>query len=196
MTTTDKIDILGFAGSLRRDSVNKLLLHAAAGLAPEGMTIDIYDIAAIPLYNGDVEEAGVPGPVVDFKQAIAAADGLLVVTPEHNFGMSAATKNALDWASRSSGPGNVLARKPVAIMGVSGGPNGTAAMARMAVRQTLLFPGAIPTPRGDVGISGGTANFDDAGALIDEALRGRVRTALASFAEWVRFLRSASGASA
>lgn len=191
MTPTHHLNVVGFAGSLRDASFNRLLLRAAVGLAPDGMTIGVHDIAAIPLYNRDDEEAGVPQPVLDFKTAIAEADGLLVVTPEYNFGLPAVTKNALDWASLRSGPGNVLADKPVAIMGMAGGVNGTTAMARSAVRQTLTFPGAIPMPRGDVGLSGGAANFDETGALTNESARVRVLTALEAFADWIRFLASA-----
>ena len=119
------VNVLGFAGSLRRDSFNRSLLRAAAELAPEGMAISTFDLAEIPLSNGDVEALGDPEPVAAFKQAIRAADGVLMVTPEYNHGVPGVMKNAVDWASRPPGDA-ALARKPVALLGASPGLPGTA----------------------------------------------------------------------
>lgn len=81
------LSILAFAGSLRRDSYNRALLRAAAELSPEGMAIDIFDLAEVPLYNGDVEARGDPEAVARLKRAISAADGVLMATPEYNHGV-------------------------------------------------------------------------------------------------------------
>ncbi len=94
------VRVLGFSGSLRKGSYNTGLLRAAAELVPDGMTLEIFDLATIPLYNGDVETAGAPEAVRQFKAAIAAADALLIATPEYNYSIPGVLKNAIDWASR------------------------------------------------------------------------------------------------
>src|SRR3954470_8282066 len=94
----DGIKILGFAGSLRAGSLNRSLLRTVKELAPAPMQVDIFDLAQIPLYNGDVEATADPAGVADFKQAIRRADGVLMVTPEYNHGVPGVMKNAIDWA--------------------------------------------------------------------------------------------------
>ena len=95
-----KIEILAFAGSLRKESYNKAVLRAAKNLAPESLDIKVFDLQGFPLYNADVEAQGDPERVSEFKEAIRNADGLLIATPEYNHGVPAVTKNAIDWASR------------------------------------------------------------------------------------------------
>src|SRR5688572_3712231 len=112
------ITVLGIAGSLRKASYNRALLHAAAQRAPSDMTLVPYALDDVPLYNGDVEAAGDPPGVVAFKKAIAAANGVLFVTPEYNHGVPGVMKNALDWASRPA-RGAPLGGKPVGIIGAS-----------------------------------------------------------------------------
>src|SRR5437763_14363816 len=100
-TMTDAITVLGMAGSLRHGSFNAALLRAAAAAAPAGCTVDIASIRGIPLYDGDVEAAtGVPAVVETLKARLAAADGLLLVTPAYNNAMPGVFKNALGWFSR------------------------------------------------------------------------------------------------
>src|SRR5262245_59591043 len=95
------VTLIGISGSLRRGSYNSAVLRAAAALMPPDSALRVESIAAIPLYNGDVESAsGVPEPVARLKDAIAAADGLLLVTPEYNNSLPGVTKNAIDWLSR------------------------------------------------------------------------------------------------
>src|SRR5207244_5602785 len=84
VTVVDQTRILGFAGSLRRASYNRGLIRAASELAPTGIVVDIFDLAGIPLYNQDVEDAGEPPLVVALKRAIAEADALLFASPEYN----------------------------------------------------------------------------------------------------------------
>src|SRR5690606_18294913 len=112
-------------GSLREGSYNRALLRAAAELAPEGMTIDTFDLRQVPLYNGDVEAAGDPPGVAALKQAIRDADGVLFATPEYNHGVPGVMKNAVDWASRPPRAA-ALQGKPVALIGASPGITGTA----------------------------------------------------------------------
>jgi len=189
-TTTNSLKVVAFAGSLRRESLNRLLLRSAISLAPEGMVIEELDISDIPLFNADVE-AEPAQSVTDFKESVAAAGGLLIVTPEYNWGIPAVTKNLIDWASRrNTPPGNVLLNKPVSIMAIAGGTRGTGALARSHVREVLVFPRAIPMPSGDVGLSGGLSNFDDNGELINEVARTMVEQNLAGFADWIQRLSS------
>lgn len=93
--------IIGIAGSLRTGSLNAALLRAAVTLMPPGTRLDIASIKGIPLYDGDVEDhEGIPPTVTALKDQIAAADGLLLVTPEYNNAMPGVFKNAIDWLSR------------------------------------------------------------------------------------------------
>lgn len=98
--------ILGFAGSLRKDSFNRKLLANAISTAKElGQTIEPFDLLGIPLYNGDVEAAGMPDIVNEFRERITEADALVIATPEYNYSIPGVLKNAIDWASR---PPNAL----------------------------------------------------------------------------------------
>jgi chromate reductase len=99
--------------------------------------IRIHDLAPISLYNFDVEQAGDPAPVADFKRAIREADGLLIATPEYQHGVPGVLKNALDWASRPPGK-SVLQGKAIAIMGASPGFTGTA-RAQTQLRESFSF---------------------------------------------------------
>lgn len=94
--------ILGISGSLRKESFNTRLLAAVRQLAPEGMTIDVFDgLGDLPLYNGDLDSReGGPVPVERWREAVREADGLLVVTPEYNSSIPGVLKNAVDWVSR------------------------------------------------------------------------------------------------
>ena len=118
------MQVLGIAGSLRSASYNRALLRAARELAPAGAEIVDFDLRELPFYDGDVEAAGDPEAVAAFKDAIRAADALLIATPEYNHGLPGVLKNAIDWASRPA-LASPLAGKPVAIMGASTGRGGT-----------------------------------------------------------------------
>lgn len=161
-----ELRVLGFAGSLRSGSVNRLLLRAAAERAPAGLSIEMFDLAPIPLYNFDVEEAGDPEPVRRFKEAIAAADGCLIATPEYQQGVPGVLKNALDWASRPPG-GSPLDGKPVAILGGSPGMTGTA-RAQTQLRQTLTYNNCRMLQRPEVLVARAYEKFDEDGRLVDD----------------------------
>lgn len=183
-----KVSVLAFAGSLRAGSYNRALLRAAVDTAPEGMTIEIFDIAAIPLYNADVETAGVPEPVAAFKRAIGAADGLLIATPEYNHGVSAITKNAVDWASRPPRE-SPLDRKPVGIMGASPGMTGTA-RGQSQLRQAFGFTNSYCMPRPEVLVARAREKFDGEGRLTDEPTRLHLAKYLAALADWIRIFKA------
>jgi chromate reductase, NAD(P)H dehydrogenase (quinone) len=127
--------VIAFAGSLRRNSLNRALVRAARELAPEGLTIESLEIGGLPFYNGDVEAAGDPPAVTAFKDALRAADGVLIATPEYNDGIPGVLGTALDWGSRLPGRAP-LSGKPVAVMGASPSQIGTA-RAQLHLRQVL-----------------------------------------------------------
>ena len=118
--------VLGISGSLRRGSYNSALLRAAARLMPEGAMLDIASLRGIPLYDGDVEAQGIPAAVSQLKEAIVAADGVLLVTPEYNNSIPGVFKNTIDWLSRpSSDIKRVFGGRCFAIMGASPSGFGT-----------------------------------------------------------------------
>jgi chromate reductase, NAD(P)H dehydrogenase (quinone) len=178
------LEILGIAGSLRAGSFNKLLLRAAAEEAPEGMGISTFDLAAIPLYNRDVEEQGDPEPVRELKEAIGEADGLLIATPEYQYGIPGVLKNALDWASRPPSD-SVLKGKPVAMMGASPGMTGTA-RAHLQLRQTLQYNESRMVIRPEVLVAQARRKFDQGGRLVDDTARELIGELLERLADAVR----------
>ncbi len=119
-----ELKVLGISGSLRKASYNTALLKACAELMPAGMKMTYARIDDIPLFNQDVFDAGLPEPAKRFRAEVAAADGLLIASPEYNFSLSAALKNAIDWGSRP--PNQVFQDKPIAIFSASQGPMGGA----------------------------------------------------------------------
>lgn len=120
------ITLIGISGSLRAGSFNSALLRAAAGMMPADSELRIEPIGAIPLYNGDVEAEGIPAAVSRLKDAVAAADGLVLATPEYNNSVPGVAKNAIDWMSRPPADiGRVFGGKPVAVLGASPGSFGT-----------------------------------------------------------------------
>lgn len=159
------VRILGVAGSLRRGSLNRALLRAAIKLAPAGLTIDAFDLADVPLYNGDVEAAGDPAGVTAFKNAIRAADAVLFVTPEYNHGVPGVMKNAVDWASRPARDA-ALSGKPVGIIGASPGQVGTA-RGQSQLRQAFEFTNSFCMPQPEILVFRATEKFDANGDLTD-----------------------------
>jgi len=180
------IRVLGFAGSLRHGSYNRAALRAAIELALVEMSLEAFDLSPIPLYNGDVEAAGIPEPVQRFKDRIAASDALLIVTPEYLYSVPGVLKNALDWASRPTAT-SPLNRKPVALMG-AGGMFGTV-RAQAHLRQILLHNGMLVLAKPEVYITRCREKFDADGRLIDEPSREAIRALLEALAAWVRQLQ-------
>ena len=176
------MNVLGFAGSLRAGSFNRQLLRAAQELAPAGMRITLFDLAPIPLYNGDVEAQGDPEAVAAFKAAIRQADALLIATPEYNFGVPGVLKNAIDWASRPP-RGSVLQGKPAAIMGATPGTGGTA-RAQMQLRQAFVFTQTCAVVSPEVLVARAQEKFDASGRLTDAKTRQVVGQLLQALAEW------------
>jgi chromate reductase len=186
---TSPVRVLGIPGSLRKGSYNRGLLRAAAELLPDGMSLDVFELGAIPLYSGDVEAAGVPEPVQDFQRRIDAADALLFATPEYNYSMAGVLKNAIDWASRPSPvrPAQPFNGKPVAMMGASAGMMGTG-RAQYHLRQTCVFLNMLPLNKPEVFVAAAQTKFDAQGRLTDETARTLIRQLLEALAAWTRRL--------
>jgi chromate reductase, NAD(P)H dehydrogenase (quinone) len=159
------MNVLGISGSLRQGSYNSMALRAAQKLAPAGMKLHIADIARIPLYNDDVRAAGEPAEVAALKAQIRAADAVLLVTPEYNFSIPGVLKNTLDWLSRPPEP--PFEGKPVAIMGASPGPVGTARV-QYDLRKVLGFMNTFTVNKPEVFISFAQNKFNAQGELTDE----------------------------
>ena len=175
--------VIGISGSLRAASFNTGLLRAAQELAPDGITVEIADISAVPLYNEDVYQAGFPPAVETLRRQVAAADAVLLATPEYNYSIAGPMKNAIDWVSRPPTP-QAFDGKAVAIMGASAGRLGTA-RAQYHLRQVMVFVNAFVVNRPEVMVGGAAAAFTD-GKLTDETARDLIRqqlTALRALAE-------------
>ena len=179
--------IIGLSGSLRTGSYNSALLRAAAELAPDGSTIQIESIREFPLYNGDDEaHNGIPRPVAALKDRIAAADGLLLVTPEYNNSIPGVFKNAIDWLSRPAADiDRVFGDKPVGLIGASPGRMGTA-FSQTAWLQVFRALGVHPFFGSLLYVSGAAKLFDAKGQLTDEDLRVRLRNYVEQFAEFCK----------
>lgn len=173
--------IVGLSGSLRRHSFNSGLLRAAVEAMPEGAVLEIGSIAEIPLYNNDVEAEGIPAPVAALKDRVAAADALLLVSPEYNNSIPGVFKNAIDWLSRppSDAP-RIFRGKPVALIGASPGNFGTI-LSQTAWLPVLRTLGAEHWAEGRLLVSHAGDLFDGEGNLTDDAVREKLAKYLASF---------------
>jgi chromate reductase len=174
--------ILGICGSLRKASFNMAALRACNELMPQGMTMHIASIADLPIFNQDVLDAGMPEPVKRFRGEVAAADGLLIASPEYNFSVSAPLKNAIDWASRP--PNQVFHDKPIAIFSAAGGPLGGARV-QYDLRRILSQLWGHVLPRPEVFIGMAASKIDAQGKLTDETTRKFLTELLAGFKDWV-----------
>lgn len=173
--------ILSFSGSLRQGSFNTALLRAATELLPEGMKLEIFDLAPIPFFNADLEASSLPEAVKIFKNKIAAADALLIATPEYNYSVPGVLKNAIDWASRPP-KDSPLNGKPLAMLG-AGGMLGTV-RAQGHLRDILLHNNALVLNKPEVYISRAVEKFDATGRLIYEPTRQRLRELLTALHDW------------
>lgn len=180
------ITIIGIAGSLRENSINRGLLMAALEEAPDGVSIQVESIRGIPLFNQDLEDSeGIPPKVAELKDKIIEADGLLLVTPEYNNSIPGVFKNAIDWLSRPPTDLNrVFGDKPTALMGASPGRFGTA-FAQTAWLPVLRFLGVNFWPGSQFYISSAGDYFDTSGRLVDEKMRNRVRKFVSGFAGFI-----------
>jgi chromate reductase len=181
--------IFAVAGSLRKDSWNRKLLQAAIELVPSGMMVHRFDgLADIPPYNADLDVDPRPEPVRAFKQMLAACDGLLIATPEYNYGVPGVLKNAIDWASRPPATSPLLG-KVALLMGAAIGFVGTA-RAQQQLRQNLLFTKTTVLPPPEILVGRAAEKFDASGALIDPTARELIRERMMALGEWVYKFRA------
>ncbi len=186
MADIKTVKILGFAGSLRKRSFNKMLLSAAKDLIPEDVEFEVFDLEGIPPFNQDLENDPHP-KVKEFKEKVKMADGLLIATPEYNYSVPGVLKNALDAASRPYGT-SPFEGKPVAIMGASIGMLGTA-RAQYHLRQTMVFFNAYPLNRPEIMVPFAENKFDADGKLTDEKTREKVGELVVELVKWIKKLK-------
>src|SRR5215213_469599 len=170
-----QIRILGIAGSLRQKSYNRGALRAAAELAPEGATVETFELDGLPGFSED-DEQNPPEKVVELKRKIREADAVLFVTPEYNYSIPGVLKNAIDWTSRPYGD-NAWYGKPAAVMGASTGQIGTA-RAQYHLRQVFVFLNVFPINEPEVMIGYAASKFDAGGTLTDGRARDLIRQLL------------------
>lgn len=177
----EPIHILAIVGSLRANSYNRALVNAAREMLPDGVTLELFDLAPIPMFNQDVEEQGLPEPVQQLHDRIRAADALLFATPEYNHQVPGVLKNAIDWASRPTGAAPIVG-KPASIIGATTSVGGTA-RAQSGLRQSFvpLDMPVVNRPEVRVGL---VQNKVDAEGNINDAetlrfLRGHIEALVA-----------------
>jgi chromate reductase, NAD(P)H dehydrogenase (quinone) len=180
------ISVLGISGSGRKGSYNTALLNAGRELAPEGMSVQTFDISGLPLYNQDLE-ARMPPLVREFKRKIKEADAILFAVPEHNYTITAVLKNAIEWGNRPSND-NSWDNKPAAIMSASSGPRG-GVRAQLHMRQILVDLNMYALNRPLLLVANEDEKFDANMKLIDPQTRETLRNLLVRLEEWTRRLR-------
>jgi chromate reductase len=183
---SEKISILGFAGSLRKGSYNKSLLKAAQEMVPENATLEVFDLERIPPFNQDLENQP-PEKVKEFKTKIRAADAILIATPEYNYSIPGVLKNAIDNASRPYGD-NAFDGKPAAIMGASIGMLGTA-RAKDHLRQSMVFLNMYPLNQPEVMVPFAQEKIDQNGRLTDQKTREKIKELLEVLVLWTKKLK-------
>jgi chromate reductase len=182
-----KIKILGFAGSLRKDSYNRSLLRAALEVVPKDAELEIFDLEGIPPFNQDLENQP-PQKVKEFKLKIRAADAILVATPEYNYSIPGVLKNAIDSASRPYGD-NAFEGKPVAMMGASIGMLGTA-RAQYHLRQSFVFLNMFPLNQPEVMVPFAQEKIDQTGKVTDQKTKEKIKELVERLVVWTRKLKA------
>lgn len=176
------IKILAIAGSLRNESNSKAILRTLCDRSWEGAVMESFDLGGIPLYNGDLDGDCQPGQVPSFKEAISRSDGLVIVSPEYNYGMSGVLKNALDWASRPA-MDSVLKHKPCVV--ITSSPAGTGGVrAHEQVRKTLQACLSVVVPTAEVCIPKVNDKLEN-GRLNDETSLKMSIEAVEALVDWI-----------
>jgi chromate reductase len=182
---SEVIRIVGMSGSLRKGSYNTMLLHAAQSLLPEGMTMEIVSID-LPLYNADLDVPAAkqrPPVIEEFRNKLEKANGLLIVSPEYNYGIPGGLKNAIDWASR--GDNSPLIGKHIAIMGATQSLWGTVRM-QLDFLNIFLYLNMKPVYKPEVLVAQAQNKFNEKGELTDTTTRDMVRKKLEALANAIR----------
>ena len=177
------IHFAGISGSLRKDSFNTHLLNNVQRLLPAGVLFDVLNIADIPLYNADLDLPAAterPEVVQHFRDKIAKAKGLVIVSPEYNYSIPGGLKNAIDWASR--GEDSPLLHKPIAVMGATTGMWGTARM-QLAFQPIYQYLNMQPVYKPEIYVAQAKDKFDEKGNLKDEKTKQLIREKLEALKE-------------
>jgi chromate reductase len=186
------VTIAAIAGSLRAGSYSRALLRAAARELPPGARVTIWDgLANVPPFNEDLEAGPAPTGVAGLRRLIAAADAVLIATPEYNGSIPGQLKNALDWASRPRGAA-VLDGKPAAAVSASPSPRG-AAGALADLRKVLTVAGADLTGT-ELAVPRVHTQLTPGGRIADPALRGRITQLISDLAQHATATRPALAA--
>lgn len=175
-------DVAVIVGSLRKGSINRQVANALTELAPPELTLNIIEIAHLPLYNQDVDD-NPPSAWTAFRERIRAANAVLFVTPEHNRSVPAALKNALDVGSRPYGK-NAWSGKPGAVVSATPGAMGGFG-ANHHLRQSLVFLNIPAMAQPEAYIGGADKLFDANGKLVNDGTRKFLQSFLQAFAAWV-----------
>ena len=184
---SEPIKLVAFCGSLRKASFNRMALSAFVEKLPAGVTAQTIEIDW-PLYNADIQAQGFPAPVQAAQKAMLEADGIVLVSPEYNYGPSGVLKNAIDWLSRMTP--QPFAAKPIAMFGASGGVLGTA-RAQYQLRQIMVFLDGRPVNKPEVMIGVAHTKFVD-GKFTDEVGAKLLTDLGASLALAVRHAKAAA----
>ncbi len=185
------IKLLGVSGSLRKQSYNSGVLRAMPSNLPEGMTFEVAEIADLPFYNADVEQAGFPDAVKKFRAKVTAADVLIFAVPEYNFSLPGVLKNALEWLSRPPNP--PANAKACAVLGASVSPLGTA-RGQFHFRHVAVSLNMIMVNVPHVDITNAKTKFDEQSQLTDQAALGSLRQILGELKALTLRLRAGQSA--
>jgi chromate reductase len=179
------LNVVSICGSLRKDSYNRMVLTALPGLAPEGMQIaEAPPYREFPLYNADIQNStGFPAPVNTLADAIRAADGVIFVTAEYNFGIPGPLKNAIDWLSRLKD--QPFVGKPIALQSAAPGPLGGGRV-QYDMRRSLVFLDALTLNKPEIFVGNCAQRIDaKTGQITDEPTKELIKTQLAAFGKFI-----------
>lgn len=180
---SDIIDVAVIVGSLRKESVNRKMAHALAGLAPANLRLRIVEIGDLQHYDEDVEAAGPPASWARFREEIGASDAVLFVTPEYNRSVPGVLKNAIDVGSRPYGA-SAFSGKPAAVVSLSPGALG-AFGANHHLRQSLVFLDMPVLQQPEAYVGNAFALFDDSGEFVSEDSRAFFQSFINAFAQLI-----------
>jgi chromate reductase len=179
------LNVVSICGSLRKGSYNRIVMNTLQGFAPDGMRVaEAPSFAEFPLYNADIQNStGFPAPVQTMAEAIRAADGVIFVSPEYNYGIPGGLKNAIDWVSRL--PDQPFANKPIAMISASAGILGGGRM-QYDLRRCMIFLDAWTMNKPEIFIGNVSQKIDEkTGQIKDEQAVGFIKTQLAAFAKFI-----------
>jgi chromate reductase len=179
------LNIVSICGSLRKGSYNRIVMNALQGYAPDGMRIsEAPSYAEFPLYNADIQNStGFPAPVQTLAEAIRAADGVIFVSPEYNYGIPGPLKNAIDWVSRL--PNQPFVGKPVSIISAAAGILGGGRM-QYDLRRCMIFVDALTMNKPEIFIGNVSQKIDEkTGQIKDKQAIGLIKQQLAAFAKFI-----------